>query len=90
MAARLKQSLLIIIDISDRDPSDQVSLLERCSDIFLLCIGFDNVSAFSASPSDAVLTEAKSKAANYCYFRASKRVLNLDHAISFPLILYGK
>lgn len=65
-------------------------LLERCSDIFLSCISFDNVSAFPASPSDAVLTEAKSKAANYCYFRASKIVLNLDHAISFPLILYGK
>lgn len=78
MAARLKQPLLIIIDTSNSDPSDQVSLLERCSAIFLLCIGFDYISAFLASPSDAVLTKPKSKAANYCYYRASKILLNLD------------
>lgn len=58
------------------------------STIFLLCIGFDNVSAFPASPYDAVLTEAKSKAANYCYFRASKTLLNLDLCHQFSSYIW--
>lgn len=41
-----------------------------------------------ASPSDAVLTEAKSKAANYCYFRASKILLNLDLCHQFSSYIW--